>query len=303
MLRSVLSLFACILATMASTMAAAQTIRFTTTTAHPGDLVTLDVWYEAGGGAVGFDFVGRFEPSLQIAGFRPGNYASTQCNVIASENELRIIGVEFTLVPLPDHRACSVDLRVSPSAAAGWHGLVFDDAQPSFFFADAKGNKLPGHLDGGGVFVIDDSRAGTCSLIRQDMPSPDFVPEFAPVCHCLRSADHPLHRCGIRFGEDFVLWREFPAIPDPSDWAQARWTLLPLREGLPDIVIYSESLSGQVWADAAHFDAASTPLKARSLTTGFKLDDPKALDRLQVQVKFDGHAYQFEQRQGEAGPK
>lgn len=294
MLRAILTLLACALAALVSSTAGAQTLRFATTTAYPGDLVTVDVWYEAGAGAVSFDFVGRYEPTLQIAAMRSGDYPDTSCHVIASSNELRASSVHPTLAPLPDHRVCSVDLHVAADAAPGWHGLVFTDTEPTTRFYDADANLIPGHLAGGGVFVIE--RAGSCSLVREDMPSPRFVPAFAPVCHCLRSADHPLHRCGIRFGEDFVLWREFPPKPDPRDWSESLWTLLPLREDLPDIHVYSESLSGKVWADAVHFDKGSMPLNARTITTGFKADGPMALERLQVHVKFGGHAYRFEQR-------
>ena len=294
MMRAVLTLLSCLLAALASTTAGAQTIRFATASAYPGDTVTVDVWYEAGGGAVSFDFAGRFEPSLQIVAMRPGDYSATLCNAITSGNELRAIGIHSMLEPLPDHRVCSVDLHVSPGAAPGWHGLVFTATEPSSHFFDASANRIPGHLEGGGVFLI--KRSGTCSLVREDLPSPEFVPEFAPVCHCLRSADHPLHRCGIRFGEDFVLWREFPPKPDPRGWTKARWMLLPLRKGLPDIQIHSESLTGQVWAESVHFGGGSNPLEASTLTTGFKADGPRALERLQVHVKFGGHAYQFEQR-------
>lgn len=292
-----LTFFACVFAALASATVGAQTLRFSTATAYPGDVVTVDVWYEAGGDAIGFDFAGRFEPPLQIVAFRAGDYAATSCNVIRSANELRAIGVHLKREPLPDHRVCSVDLRVSIDAAPGWHGLVFSDTEPSYHFVDADGNGLASTLHGGGVYVI--RRAGTCSLVAANGPSPDFVPAFAPICDCLRSADHPLHRCGIRFGEDFVLWREFPPTSDPRDWVKARWMLLPLRKDLPDIHVTSESLSGQVWADDVRFDQGAAPLEARTLVTGFKVDGAEALDRLQIQVKYEGQEYRFEQRLGD----
>lgn len=276
--------------------AAAQTIRFGTTTAHPGEIVTVEVWYEAGGGSVGFDFVGRFEPALEIVAFRQGGYPDTLCNVIASRNELRIIGGTLDLSVLPDHRACSVDLRVDPSASPGWHGLVFGPAEPVFHFSDPDAQPLPGDLHGGGVYVLDPDRANACTLVRQDMPDPDFVPEHAPVCACLRSADFPLHRCGIRIPGMFELWREFPPTPDPSKWQQVTWTLIPLRDGLPELAVDSWSEHGGLWTKPVYFPKNPTPLQPQTLSTQFKVEGTKPLEALQVGIKVDGQFWQFEQQ-------
>lgn len=296
MLRTLHLLLAPLLLAFLALPAAAQTIRFGTTTANPGEVVTLEVWYEAGGDAVGFDFIGRFEPELQIVAFRQGGHRDTSCNVIAADNELRIFGVDFTLLPLPDHRACSVDLRVDPEASPGWHGLLFDADEPRFNFVDADANPLAGHLHGGGVYVVEPDRSGTCTLLHHDAPDPDFVPAFAPVCACLRSGDFPLHRCGIRIPGMFELWREFPSTPDPWKWDKVNWTLIPLRDGLPQLAVDSWSESGKLWTKPVYFKKGAKPLQARGMTVPIKAEGTKPLESLQVVIKMDGHAWQFEQR-------
>src|SRR5690606_9963 len=237
----------------------------------------------------------RFEPDLDIVGFEQGSHPDAVCNVIPPNDELRIIGIGAGGDALGDQHACTVQVHVSPSTAPGWHGLRFTATEPAFDMRDADGNSVPGALHGGGIYVIRPPERGACTLLRSDVPDPQGVPAGTPFCACLRSADFSLHRCGIRVPGWFELWREFPPSPDPWKWEEAVWTLIPLREGLPELAIDSWSEAGGLWTKPVVFDKGLEPLRPYTVAVPFKSDGSKPLERLQVTLKADGNAWHFEQ--------
>jgi hypothetical protein len=254
-----------------SAPAQSQTLRFTTATAYPGDTVSVDVFFEAGGNVVEYEFSGRYERTLRIVAVRSGLHPGVECEVDLSANRMTVIALHPDNAVLSDHRACSLDLRVDWAAAAGWHHQISSATEPRIRWSDADGVSASGHINTGGVFVLETS-SRRCSLDRLDVPDPDFVHASAPICACLRSADLPMHRCGFHFPGKFMLFRQLQPTPN-FDGFKATWSLYALHDDLPAIATWSESSEGLPLSNPIYFQNAPRPLQSMLRHGSFKNPD------------------------------
>jgi hypothetical protein len=281
-------LFGLAMLVMTSVPVMAQSLTMSTVAGHRGDTVEIDVWFEAGPQDVlAYQMDVEFEPHVfQLVAIDRGD---GNC---FHHPEGRLIAIDDNrfLRPLSSHRVCRVGVRILDTARAGMysHRITYTE------MIDLALAPVPNAVfDAGGIFVLD-SDAAVCRL-GAGTQAPDQLPQHAPLCRCLASADHPSHRCDFRLRESVIVLREFPPVPVPG-LHMVRWTVLPLAEGLPEMRLDMQSLSGDLQAEPLKIGKHPTPMKPIIVETKLFIGDDKALERIALDLELGDERARFETR-------
>lgn len=116
----------------------------------------------------------------------------------------------------------------------------------------------------------------------------DWLPNDVPVCGCLEDPASRANRCWFALPE-LLLVRELP-LPLELGKDRARYSIVPLREGLGEIGIEDVGANGGFLADPLVFDKGLKPGRQSTTSTPTWFDGKPDDSVLRLRYEFDGQA-------------